>query len=128
MDVRQRTFETYGIYPSNAREHEHYRRVFEQQDREAARLAAQKQRWAAEDEAERKANTERREAAQQAANDQLEAELRSQFFAANPAASEGDFKRLLPQMRDQTLLSRAEAGRNREVEGLRRNYGELATF
>jgi hypothetical protein len=123
MDVRKRTFETYGVYPANAREHAHYQQVFEQQDREAARLAAQKQRWAVEEAAERRAAEARKVTAQRAANDQLEAELRSQFFAANPAASEADFKRLLPQMRDQTLLSRAEAGRNREVDALVARYG-----
>jgi len=84
---------------------------------EDRRRAERKKAWAIEDAEREEAATAARIARQRERDTELRAELRGRFFAANPAASQADFMRLLPSMRDQELLERTRA--DEELEALR---------
>jgi len=55
-------------------------------------------------EGERAAQRDATEQRRQAADDQLKAREKSTFMASNPTASEADFERLWPAIRDQMLI------------------------
>ena len=55
-------------------------------------------------EAERNSQKEATEQRRQAADDQLKAREKSTFMASNPTASEDDFERLWPAIRDQMMI------------------------
>ena len=67
-------------------------------------------------EAERQA---RIAATRAAADAELTARLRGEFFASNPSASESDYQRLLPKLKDEALLAAVRAGG--EAAALRRS-------
>jgi hypothetical protein len=92
---------------------------------EAAKFAAARTQCEAEEAARAKDAADRRRAEQQAASAALEADLRTRFFAANSAATEADFRRLLPTMRDAELVRRAEAARDRELDAQLAKYGSM---
>lgn len=89
---------------------------------EQARFQAGLDRRKAEDAEREKKAAEFRAEEQRAAAETLDADLRQRFFEANPAGTEADFKRLLPQLRDAEMVRRAEESRNAEIEGLRRRF------
>jgi hypothetical protein len=68
-------------------------------------LAAEREAREAQVQAKRDAAIE---AARKAADEALTAELRNRFFSANPAASDDDFARLLPDLRERELLRQSE--------------------
>jgi hypothetical protein len=52
----------------------------------------------------------------------LRDEVRSRFFAVNPAATEADLERLYPQMRDEELLRRSQQTQARACSTARRFF------
>jgi len=86
---------------------------------EDARKAAQKARWAQEDSAREKAAVAAKTARQQERDAELKSEIRARFMSANPAASEEDFRRLLPSFRDAEMIQRARDRTDEEVSALR---------
>lgn len=78
---------------------------------DAAR-ANREAREAAQKSAERQANEERR----QKADAELKARLRTEFMAGNPLATDADFERLYPSLRDQHLTRQATAAIDRMRE------------
>lgn len=116
------SFRTVG---GTAAEQAHLDEVAAHKRREEQRKAEQRARWDAEDKAREATAAARRREHQESAGAALEGELRARFFMANEAATEADFRRLLPQMRDQELLQRAGAARNREVEALAMRHSDL---
>ena len=103
----------------SADEHLHLLASKDHVEREDARKAAAKVRWAKEDGERAKAAAELRASRQRERDNELRQELRGRFFAANPAAAESDFSRLLPSMRDEALLERTRRRADEEVESLR---------
>ncbi len=69
-------------------------RAREKRERDTRRAAAAKQK------------SGREEAVRVEAEAQLKAELREEFLAANAAATEQDFERLYPELRDRRMLER----------------------
>lgn len=93
------------------------------EEAEAKRRAEQRQKWDAEDAAQEKARAAARAELQREADEELKAAARADFMLANPGASEADFTRLWPRMRDDLMVARAAGARDREVEGLMRKFG-----
>lgn len=60
-------------------------------------------------EAKQAEERERVELRRQSADDQLKAEKRATFLASNPTATESDFERLWPQLRDQHFIEQQNA-------------------
>ncbi len=73
---------------------------------ESARLAEEERLARVKAEASRIAQ-ERAEERKRQATARLDADLRTAFFAANPGATESDWQRLAPQIRDAHMLAAA---------------------
>jgi hypothetical protein len=106
----------------------HYRRVWGTEP-VVTDYGSETSRRSQEEEIDRRMDTARREvrlrheretalqAAQQAKRDErqaadeaaLTAQLRTEFFAANASATDADFQRLLPQLRDQHMVRQMDA-------------------
>lgn len=57
--------------------------------------------------------------------EKLKAELKSDFMRASPSASDEDFERLYPELRDNHLVTNAEAEYERQLAAGRRSYNIL---
>ena len=86
---------------------------------EDIRRAERKKKWAIEDSEREKAAVALRASRQKASDDQLRSEIRTRFMSANPAASEEDFRRLLPSLRDAEMIQRTRDRTDEVVSALR---------
>ena len=108
----------------SAAEEQHLREAEDYRQREAARLAEKRKRWAAEEKAEKAARESRIAEERRDAAAKLKTEIRSHFFASNAGATDEDFTRLWPQLRDAHLLANTRDPLVDEVAALRRQYGD----
>ena len=72
---------------------------------------------------QRQEERQRVDARRQASEDALKATLRSQFLAANLSATDADFERLYPRLRDEHLLAERDAAEARQRAAVRGRLG-----
>lgn len=77
---------------------------------------------AAQKAAKEKARDERDEAERKVKEAELKTSLRTLFLQANPEASDADFERLYPELRDEHYKRETEREDARQYEQARRNY------
>lgn len=66
-----------------------------------------------------------REAVRQREEHKLKADLKRAFLSHNPSATEEDFERLYPQMRDEHLTSKMKHDEERQLASARAHYNLL---
>jgi hypothetical protein len=102
-----------------AAEYAHLVAVQEHAEREARRIEARRKQWTAENAERERERTRLAEERRQTAEAGLQAELRQQFLRSNPSASDSDFTRMWPSLRDEHFATEFRQKREREVEALR---------
>lgn len=107
-------------------------RVNELKQQEEAKIAenkrqnevARQQRLEREQKA-KDTKTSEREAERSKAEDKLKADLRRYFMSANSSASDEDFERLYPSLRDEHLKNQMQSDYERQLASARQHYNIL---